>query len=427
MREHKNFSWFKLDNAAKIYPASHSKSWSNLFRMSATLNEEIDLKVLDEAIKNTIPRFPSIAARLSEGLFWYYLRPVKTPPPIMSDYSYPLAHMSKKEMKTCAFRVIVYRKRIALEIFHALTDGTGGIIFLKTLVAEYLELKYGIDIPCENGVLSREEEPKQYEIEDSFLKNAAPVKDSRKDTDAWKIDGTPEEDSFLNITNFQINSDTVSKLAKEKKVTVNTYLAAIMMKAILNLQFDLVHDPKKYMPVKLLIPINLRSLFESKTLRNFSLYIIPELDPRLGEYTLDEIIAIVHHKMGLMATKKNMSKMIETNVSDERKMALRLVPLFLKNIVMKMVFNSVGEKKSCLSFTNLGLIKFPEIMTQYIERFDCILNHQAQAPYNCSAYTYNGTLNITFSRNIKEARLETYFFRELQALGIEAIVQSNQR
>ena len=122
-----------------------------------------------------------------------------------------------------------------------------------------------------------------------------------------------------------------------------------------------------------------------------------------------------------------MSKMIETNVSDERRVALRLVPLFIKNIIMKMVFNAVGEKKSCLSFSNLGLVQVPDIMGNYIERIDFILGPQAQAPYNCSAYTYNDILNVTFSRNIKESRLETYFFRELQKLGIEAMVQSNQR
>jgi hypothetical protein len=294
-------------------------------------------------------------------------------------------------------------------------------------VAEYLELKYGIEIPCEHGVLSRKEKPKHYEVEDSFLKNAAPIKESRKDTNAWKIDGTPEEDGYLNITNFQIDSDIIVNLAKQKNVTVNTYLSAIIMKSILNLQFDLVQDPKRYKPVKLLIPINLRPLFGSRTLRNFALYAIPELDPRLGDYHLDEIISIVHHKVGITATKKNMSKMIETNVSDERKVALRLVPLFIKNLIMKMVFNSVGEKKSCLSFSNLGKIYLPDIMTQYVNRIDFILGPQAQAPYNCSAYTYNGILNVTFSRNIKESRLETYFFRELQALGIEATVQSNQR
>ena len=96
MKGYKDFKWFKLDNAAKIYPASHSRYWSNLYRMSATLYEDVDIKILEQAIKNTIPRFPSIAARLSEGLFWYYLRPVSKPPEILAEYSYPLAYMTKK-------------------------------------------------------------------------------------------------------------------------------------------------------------------------------------------------------------------------------------------------------------------------------------------------------------------------------------------
>ncbi len=427
MKGYKGFNWFKLDNAAKIYPASHSRYWSNLFRMSATLYEDVDIRILEQAVKNTIPRFPSIAARLSEGLFWYYLRPLDTPPPILAEYSYPLAYMSKKELKTCALRIIVYRKRIAVELFHSLTDGTGGLIFLKSLVAEYLELKHRIEIPCENGILSRKERPKHYETEDSFIKNSAPIKETRKDSDAWLIDGTPEEDAFLNITNFQMSSDLIANMAKEKGVTVNTLLTAVMMKAILKLQLDSVRNPKKYRPVKVLIPINLRPIFNSKTLRNFALYTIPEIDPRLGHYSLDQIINVVHHKVGAYATKKNMAKMIETNVADERNILLRIVPLFIKNIVMKMVFNSVGEKKSCLSFSNLGIIKVPENMQEHIERIDFILGPQAQAPYNCSAYTYRGILNVTFSRDIKEARIETYFFRELQNLGVEVTVQSNQR
>ena len=427
MKGYKGFNWFKLDNAAKIYPASHSRHWSNLFRFSATLYEDVDIRILEQAIKNTIPRFPSIAARLSEGLFWYYLRPVDTPPAIMAEYSYPLAYMTKKEMKTCAFRVIVYRKRIAVEIFHSLTDGTGGLIFFKSLMAEYLELKHQIEIPCEHGILSRKERPKHYEIEDSFLKNSAPIKETRKDSNAWRIDGTLEEDGFINITNFQMSSNQIINMAREKNVSVNTFLTAVMMKAILNLQLDLIHNPKKYKPVKVLVPINLRRIFDSKTLRNFALYTIPEIDPRLGDYTLDEIINIVHHKVGMYATKKNMSKMIETNVADERNPFLRIVPLFIKNIVMKMVFNSVGEKKSCLSFSNLGVIKLPENMKEHIERMDFILGPQAQAPYNCSAYSYRDILNITFTRDIKEARLETYFFREMQNLGVEITVQTNQR
>ena len=63
----------RLDNAAKIYPAARNQNWSNTFRLSATLTEDVDTAVLQQALEVTVPRFPSIAARLRRGLFWYYL------------------------------------------------------------------------------------------------------------------------------------------------------------------------------------------------------------------------------------------------------------------------------------------------------------------------------------------------------------------
>ena len=104
--------WVRLDNAAKIYPAASSKGWSNVFRQSVTLTEEVDTEVLNSALEVVIKRFPSIAARLRKGVFWYYLEQVDTPPEIREELCYPLAHMSKAEMRCCAFRVIVYKKRM---------------------------------------------------------------------------------------------------------------------------------------------------------------------------------------------------------------------------------------------------------------------------------------------------------------------------
>ena len=34
--------WMRLDNAAKLYPAVRTKKWCNVFRLSITLNENID-------------------------------------------------------------------------------------------------------------------------------------------------------------------------------------------------------------------------------------------------------------------------------------------------------------------------------------------------------------------------------------------------
>jgi hypothetical protein len=177
--------------------------------------------------------------------------------------------------------------------------------------------------------------------------------------------------------------------------------------------------------VKLLIPVNLRNLFPSQTLRNFAMYTIPELDPRLGEYTFREICDIVRHKMGLENTPKHMSTIIATNVGDEQNPFVRLIPLPIKNAVMKIIFDTVGERKSCLSLSNLGKIQIPQVMEGYIERFDFILGVQAVAPYNCGVLSYEDTVYVNFIRNICEPALERHFHRILRDMGLPVTVESN--
>ena len=418
--------WVKLDNAAKIYPAARRKNWSNLFRQSVTLTENIDVRVLQNALDVTVKRFPSIAARLRKGAFWYYLQQVESAPQISEEHSYPLVFMDREEMRKCAFRVIAYKNRIAVEYFHSLTDGNGALVFLKSLTAEYLEQKYRVSIPFENGVLDRRELPKEEELEDSFLKYAGNVPASRKDTNAWHMSGEPQKDGFLNLTCFQIPVKPVLELAHKHNATLTVFMSAVMMKALLNLQNEKNPNTKRQKRIKLLIPVNLRNLFPSNTLRNFAMFTIPELDPRLGAYSFDEICKIIQHKMGTEFTEKHMSCVIATNVNDERNPLVRLIPLPLKNAVMKAIFDSVGEKKSCLTLSNLGQVKIPEAMAQYVRRFDFILGVQAAAPYNCGMLSYGDTIYINFIRNIQDAELERHFHAVLQEMGLPTVVESNQ-
>ena len=425
--EKKSLRWLKLDNAAKIYPAARRKNWSNLFRQSVTLWEDIDPAVLQSALDVTVKRFPSIAARLRRGVFWYYLQQVSQAPKLSEEYSYPLVFMNRAEMRKCAFRVIAYGNRIAVEVFHALTDGTGALVFLKSLTAEYLEQKYGISIPAENGILDRRQDPSEEELEDSFLKYAATVAASRKDTNAWKMTGVPQPGGVLNLTCFQLPVRETLALAHQYNATLTVFLSAVMMQALLNLQREKISAFRKRKGIKLLIPINLRQLFPSRTLRNFAMYTIAEIDPRLGEYTFDEICKVIQHKMGAEMTPKHMSRMIATNVNDEKNPLVRLIPLPLKNLVMKAVFDSVGEKKSCLTLSNLGLVQLPQSMRPFIRRFDFILGVQAAAPYNCGVVSYNDTVYINFIRNIRDPELERHFYRLLRDMGIPVTVESNQK
>ena len=424
-RENK-LRWVRLDNAAKIYPAARRHNWSNVFRLSATLTEKVDKDILQSALDVTARRFPTIAARLRKGVFWCYLQQLEHAPAISEEFCYPLAQMNTKEVRQCAFRVIAWENRIAVEFFHSLTDGTGGLIFLKTLVAEYLQQKYGVDIPAEKGVLGRLEEPSKEEMEDSFLRYAAPVNASRAETTAWRCKGTREDRDFLHLTCFRLSSGQVREKAHQYGVTVTGFLTAAMLQALMHMQSEKIPNLKRRKPIKVLVPINLRQLFPSKTLRNFALYTIPELDPRLGQYTFPEICQIVHLKLKTDVTKKQMAKMMATNVSSELLLPVRLMPLPIKNIVMKAVFDTVGEKKSCLSLSNLGNVQLPEEMRPYITRLDMILGTPASTPYNCGVASFGDIMTMNFIRNIKESDLELHFFRVLQELGLSVSVESNE-
>lgn len=418
--------WMPLDNAAKIYPAARRRNWSNVYRLSATLSETVDKEVMQSALDVTVRRFPSIATRLRHGVFWYYLQELSHAPAIQEENSYPLSRMTWSDIRKCAFRVIVYKKRVAVELFHSLTDGTGAMIFLKTLLAEYIQQKYGVDIPAENGVLGRLEKPSEAELEDSFLKYYAPINASRSEPDAWKITGTHEPDGFMHITCFKIPTEVVVAKAHEYNVSVTNFLGAVMMQALLELQEETVPERRKRKHIKLLIPINLRNVFPSVTMRNFALYTTPDIDPRLGDYSFEEICRLIHHRMGLDITPQQLSYRIAANVSSELNPVIKVIPLFLKNIVMRAVFDAVGERKSCLSMSNLGDVKLPEVMKPYIERMDFILGIQAQSPSNCGMLSYNGTLYVNFIRDIKEAGLERHFFQVLRDMGIPVTVESNQ-
>ena len=419
--------WMRLDNAAKIYPAAKRRNWNNFFRLSATLTETVDVAVLRSALDVTVRRFPSIAVRLRRGVFWYYLEEIPQPPPIQEEKSCPLAHVPFQEVRRCAFRVLVYRDRIAVEFFHALTDGTGGLIFLKTLVAEYLTQKYGVSIPAEYGVLGRLEEPDPEELEDSFLRYAGDVKASRKESTAYHLSGTPERDGYKNLITMMLSAEEVRACAKSRGLSVTELLCAAMMQAILDLQAEKVRDLRRRKPVKVLVPVNLRGLFPSRTLRNFASYITPELDPRMGECSFQELCDEVHHRMGLENNRRTMRAKFAANVASERSPVLRVMPLFIKNIAMKAVFDAVGERKSCLCLSNLGNVQLPEAMAAYVRRMDFIIGVQAAAPHNCGVVTWNGTMYINCIRSIREPELEMHFYRVLRKLGLHVKVESNQR
>jgi NRPS condensation-like uncharacterized protein len=418
--------WMRLDNAAKIYPAAQSRNWSNSFRLSATLTEPIRTDIMQSALDVTVRRFPSMAVRLCKGVFWYYLEELSEAPALSPEKGHPLEQMTSRDVHKCALKVIVHENRVAVELFHSLTDGNGGLVFLKTLIAEYLEQLHGISIPSEKGVLDRREEPHEGEMEDSFIKYKGDAALSRRDTDAFRIKGQKDPDGFVTNTAFLLPIDAVHREAKKYGVSITAFLTAALTQAAIEIQEMRVPDPRKRKPVKILIPVNLRKMFPSESLRNFVLYMASEVWSNRGEYSFDEICKIVSFQMGIEITEKHMRAKFTTNVNSEILPIIKVMPLFIKNIVMKSVFRAVGERKSTVTFSNLGMASVPDVMKDYITRFDFVLTPQATSPYNCSAISYGDTLYFHFIRNTVEAEYEMQFYRVLRALGIPVKVESNR-
>lgn len=414
-----------LDNAALIFPAIRRRNWSNVFRESVTLGEEIDPVILQRAVEDLMPRFPSFYLRLRRGVFWYYLEEVKSPPRVQEDFAYPLTFMRAKEMSRCCLRVLYFRNRIAVEFFHVLSDGGGAMVYLKTLTARYLMLRYGADIPATDGVLDLHDAPAPEETEDSFQRYAADHSAFCPENEAYRLPGKRELGQFMRLITGVIPGDALHTLARSYGCTVTVLLAAIMAESVLAIQEEQV-PKKRQKPVKITIPVDLRRLFPSRTLRNFALTVNPGVDPRLGTYTLRELCDAFTHQMGLEITPQRMAGRMAENVAPQRNRLLKIVPVCLKTPVMRAVYNRRGEKLGCLNISNLGVQQLPAAMAPYVKRMEFIIGVQYSYPNNCSAVTYGGTTCVNMIRSTQSADLERRFFSRLVELGVSVAIETNQ-
>ena len=419
-------NWYRLDTAALIFPAITRRDWSNAFRVSACLKEDVDTAILQQAVDALRPRFPSYYVTLHKGVFWYYLEESREPVRVQNDYAYPLTFMSSRELRHNCLRVLVYKNRIAAEFFHALTDGHGGSVYLCNLIARYLELKEGIAIPRGGLLRDLNESPPPEELEDSFLKNAAEVAAGRREEPSYHLHGVREERGFKTLTTGIVETQALLDAAHRYGVTVTALLAAVMAESIIAMQSE-ERPRRRQRPVKITIPVDLRRLYGSRTLRNFSLVLNLGVDPRYGDYTLEELCRSIYHQIGANATPQNMAGMIAANVQPQQLVPLRLAPVFIKNLVMDAVYRRSGESGGSLNVSNITKLPLPEEMLQYVERMEFIIGPQRSYPNNCSVMSFGGKTYINMIRNIRQSELERRFFSRLVELGIAVEIECNRR
>ena len=418
--------WYKLDLSAIVYPTLQRRDFSSVYRLSVLLKEEIDPRVLQQAVDMTLPRFPTYKAAIRKGLFWRYLEPNNRPGPfVQEDVKNPCQPMYFKANNRYLVKVYYYRNRIALEAHHSLGDGTGGMCVLQTLVAVYLRLLGHEEIENGGFVLDIGREPDPEELEDAYMRYAnAKVRPPRPGEKTYRVRGTKEPFYTLNIIDGIMSVSQVMAVAKKYNATITEYLNAVLLYALLTKQEKDWH--LRLRPVKIAMPVNLRRFFPSKTLRNFITMIYPGVDPRLGDYTFEEIVTQVHNYMRYYLNEKFLRVDITTNAETQKNPLIRVVPLFIKDFVVRMFYTKVQDKNSSAGLTNMGAIKVPEGMKPYIERFDIYMGQPFSSRTNCAIVSFDDILTINFASSIIEADVERYFFRKLVSDGIHVKIESNR-
>lgn len=417
--------WYKLDLSAIVYPTLQRKDFSSVYRLSVLLKEEIRPEILQQAVDMALPRFPTYKAAIRKGVFWRYLEPNDRPGPfVQPDIKNPCMPMSFKANNRYLVRVYYFGRRISLEAHHSLGDGSGAMCVLQTITAVYLRL-LGYEIDNGGYVLDIDSEPIAEELEDAYMKYAnAQVRPPRPEEKTYRVRGTKEPFYTLNIIDGILSVSQVMEVAKKYNATITEYLNAVLLYALMQKQEKDRH--LKLRPVKIAMPVNLRRFFPSITLRNFITMIYPGIDPRLGEYSFEEIVAHVHNYMRYYINEKFLRGDITTNAATQSNPFIRVVPLFLKDMVVRSFYSRVQDKNSSAGLTNMGVMKTPENMKEHIERFDIYMGQPFSTRTNCAIISFEDILTINFASSIIEADVERYFFRKLVRDGIHVKIESNR-
>lgn len=417
--------WYKLDLSAIVYPTLQRRDFSSVYRLSVVLKEKIDPVLLQTALDRTLPRFPTYKVAIRKGLFWRYLEPNNRPGPyVLEDIKNPCMPMPFKGNNRYLIRVYYYDRRISLEAHHSLGDGTGGMCLLQTLTAVYLGL-LGHPVKPEGFVLDIDSSPDPEELEDAYMRYAnaqfCPPRPAEK---TYRVRGTKEPFYTLNIIDGILSVQEVMAVAKRYHASITEYLNAVLLYALLQKQNADFHI--RLRPVRIAMPVNLRRFFPSKTLRNFITMVYPSIDPRLGEYQFEEIVEHIHHYMRYYINDKFLRGDITTNAATQRNPLIRVVPLFIKDLVVRTFYTRVQDKNSSAGLTNMGALHVPPDMKPFIERFDIYMGQPFSSRTNCAIISFEDVLTINFASSIVEADVERYFFRKLVQDGIHVKIESNR-
>lgn len=418
---HKGKNWYRLDSAAKIFPAIVTSRSTTVFRLSATLKEAVAPARLKQALDKTIERFPGFKVRLRAGLFWDYFQEVQHAPLIQEERYAPCRPMHLRGDRMFQFRVLYFQNRISLECAHVLTDGTGAQEFLLLLLQNYLQSETPFTTLVDPAAPSSAEE-----WEDGYLKYyKADIPPPRRSLGAYHLPRPFTADTGRIIT-ARLSCVALKNLAKENGVTITEYLVATWLAALQDLH---ANNPRRsrLLPLRVMVPVNLRAIYPSKTLRNFFLTVLPGIDLRLGVFSFREILDTVHHYMQVEVNEKYINQQIRQIVGGVTLPLVKWLPLIVKAPFEKIIYRYIATRRHSGVMTNLGLVRLPLEAQEAIERFDFIPNPNPITKANVGIVSYGEWTTITVGTQALYKDVERLFFTRLRKAGLAMRIETNEK
>lgn len=417
--QYHNIRWDKLDNTANLFPSIAGESMTNVYRISVTLKEEIKKDLLQQALDIVLPKFDGFNLRMRTGMFWYYFEENgKKAPRVMEENVFPCRYIQANRNHSYLFRVTYYKCRINLEVFHVLTDGMGGINFLRELTYQYLRLLYpqlkeAGDALSADTSLSRE---------DSFVRNYRKSRPSGFNKEkAWQIKEDKLPAGEFGVMHGYMPIAELKEVAHRYNASLNEYLVSVFVWSVYT---ELLHKMPGGKPIRVAVPVNLRPFFDSDTTKNFFVMVSAEFRPEKESYTFEEVVDCIRTSLHSQIDKQHLEELFSYSVSNQMNKLLRPVPLFIKNIVMRLVYLKSAAANTT-TITNIGNIKIDDAYKPYVEGFHAFIAMSKGQYLKGTICSYGDTLVFTFSSVFSEALVQRAFFRKIANDGVEIKIETN--
>lgn len=417
----------KLDNAAKLFPAILSNDLTSVFRITATLKEPVKFQAIKEAVGITARRFPYFSVSLRSGIFWHFLEFNDQPPRIHPEEKIPCTAFAVNRKNEPLYRIVLKKNRISVEFIHILTDGAGALEYLKTLLYTYLKIT-GRTISEPGDIILPESQVAEGEYEDGYNKFFQKLPPPDKLVKAWHLPYKRNQRPKLRVIHAEADAGRMLEISRELKVSVTEYFVSVYFFSLQKIFTSAKEKSKrgKRKVLRIEVPVNMRKLLPSRTMRNFSLFVLPEIDVRLGTYTFEEILKSVHHQLQMSADIKQISRFLSSNVSSEKLLAVRIMPLIIKKMVIASVYRGLASKRWTGIVTNLGLVKLPAGMESLVDSFEIIPPPpNPNVKINCGLVSYKDKMRICFSNITGSNELEKLILRHLTDAGINVKILNN--